>query len=100
MTPARKARACTLGALACLTTAVTAIGLNPFAAILALAGGVILTAYARTYRTEARRDAWAALPAIPYPDPAPMPDWEQLAEQAATKAAFDDMISHWNEDAA
>jgi hypothetical protein len=37
--------------------------------------------------------------ARPFPDPQPIPDREWLAEQAAVNHAFDDMISHWNQDA-
>jgi hypothetical protein len=35
----------------------------------------------------------------PSSDPAPIPDREQLDEQAAIDETFDDMISRWNEDA-
>lgn len=100
MTARRKAHACTAGAVASLTVAVIAIPLNTLAALAALAGGILLAACATSYRAEARRTAWAALPVIPYPDPAPMPDWEQAAEQARYDETFGDMISHWNEDAA
>jgi len=100
VTARRRAHACTTGAVLTLTTAAIAIPLNTTAAIIALAGGILLAACAASYRTEARHTARTALPAIPYPDPAPMPDWDQLAEQARVNETFDDMINHWNEDAA
>lgn len=100
MTARRRAHACTTGAVLTLTTAAIAIPLDATAALVALAGGILLAACAASYRAEARRIARAALPTVPYPDPVPMPDWEQLAEQAAYDETFADMINHWNEDAA
>lgn len=100
MTARRRAHACTTGAILTLTTAAIAIPLNTTAAIIALAGGILLAACAASYRAEARQAARAALPAIPYPDPAPMPDWERAAEQARINETFTELISHWNEDAA
>lgn len=96
MTARRKAHACTAGAVLTLTVAVIAIPLNPTAALVALAGGILLAACAASYRTETRRTAWAALPTIPYPDPAPMPDWQQAAEQAAYDDAFEQIRRHYD----
>jgi hypothetical protein len=100
VTARRKAHTCTAGAVLTLTTAVIAIPLNTTAALVALAGGILLAACAASYRTEARRAAWAALPTIPYPDPAPMPDWQQAAEQARFDETFADMIRNYDQEAA
>ena len=96
MTARRRAHACTTGAVLTLTTAVIAIPLNATAVLVACAGGILLAACAASYRTEARHAARAALPAVPYPDPAPMPDWEQLAEQARYDEAFDKIRRHYD----
>jgi hypothetical protein len=96
VTPARKARACTAAAVVWFTAAAIATPLNPIAAIAGLAGGILATACAGSYRTEARHAARAALPAIPYPDPQPMPDWEQAAEQARYDEAFDTIRRHYD----
>ena len=34
------------------------------------------------------------------PNPAPMPDWERLADKARIDAVIADIETHWNEDAA
>lgn len=68
-------------------------------AVLALAAGWCIGHY--TGRT--LRQASAQVEAIirtTIPDPQPMPDYDQLTEQARYDEAFGDMISHWNEDAA
>jgi hypothetical protein len=71
------------------------------AALLAVLAIPALWHIGRRIRASLRRAAVTAERlARPFPDPAPMPDWERLAEQAAIDEAFDDMISHWNEDAA
>jgi hypothetical protein len=100
VTARRRAHACTTGAVASLTTAAIAIPLNPTAALVALAGGILLAACAGSYRTEHRaelaRHERARRTAIPFPDPQPMPDWEQLAEQAAYDDAFEQIRRHYD----
>jgi hypothetical protein len=64
-------------------------------AVLALAASWCI---GRRIRTSLRRAAVTAERlARPFPDPAPTPDWDQLADQAAVNATFDEMIRHWNE---
>jgi hypothetical protein len=66
-------------------------------AVLALAAGWCV---GRRIRASLRGAAVTAERlARPIPDPQPMPDWDQLADQAAINATFDEMIRHWNEDA-
>ncbi|MDX3247168.1 hypothetical protein [Streptomyces sp. ME18-1-4] len=81
MTARSRAHACTTGAILNLTIAAITIPLNPTAALVACAGGILLAACAASYRTEHRaelaRHERARRTAIPFPDPAPMPDWEQ-----------------------
>jgi hypothetical protein len=69
------------------------------AAVLALAAGWCIG-----HRTSRRlRRASAQVDAIirtTIPDPAPMPDWERLADKARIDEALADIETHWNEDAA
>jgi hypothetical protein len=68
------------------------------AAVLALAAGWCVCH--RIGRHLQRAAATAERLTGPIPDPAPIPDRQQLSEQAAIDETFDDMISHWNEDVA
>lgn len=69
------------------------------AAILALAAGWCIG-----HHTSRRlRQASAHIDAIirtTIPNPAPMPDWERLADKARIDAVIADIETHWNEDAA
>lgn len=63
-------------------------------AVLALAAAWYIGRHLRRAAVTAERLA------RPFPDPAPMPDWERLAEQAAIDDTFDDMIRNWNQESA
>ncbi len=66
------------------------------AALLAVLAIPALWHISRRIRASLRRAAVTAERlARPIPDPQPMPDWDQ----DAVNQTFDDMISHWNEDA-
>jgi hypothetical protein len=69
------------------------------AAIIALAAGWCIG-----HRTgRALRQASAHVDAIirtTIPDPAPMPDWDRIADKARIDEALADIETHWNEDAA
>jgi HAMP domain-containing protein len=66
-------------------------------AVLALAAGWCI---GRRIRRSLRRAAVTAERlARPVPDPQPIPDWNQLAEQATVNETFDEMTRNWNEDA-
>lgn len=69
------------------------------AAVLALAAGWCIGHHTsrRLRRASAHVDA---IIRTTIPDPAPMPDWEHLAEQARIDEAFGQITRHWNEDAA
>jgi hypothetical protein len=70
------------------------------AALLAVLAIPALWHISRHIRTNLRRAAVTAERlARPNPDPAPMPDWDQLAEQAAVNHTFDEMTRNWNQDA-
>ncbi|MCX5522628.1 hypothetical protein OG342_07085 [Streptomyces bobili] len=66
--------------------------------VLALAAGWYICH--RIGRNLRRAAVTAERLARPYPDPAPMPDWERLAEQAAIDDTFADMIRHYNQEPA
>lgn len=69
------------------------------AAVLALAAGWCIGH--RTGRTLRRASAQVdAIIRTTIPDPAPMPDWEQLADKARIDEALADIEARWNEDAA
>ncbi|WP_069769767.1 hypothetical protein [Streptomyces sp. LUP30] len=69
------------------------------AAVLALAAGWCIGH--RTGRTLRRASAQVdAIIRTTIPDPAPMPDWERIAEQTRYDEAFGQITRHWNEDAA
>lgn len=72
--------------------------ITALAAVFALAAGWCIGH--RTGRTLRRAAAQVEAMIRPIPDPAPMPDYDRLAEQAQYDERFGDMISHWNEDAA
>lgn len=98
MTARTKARCCYAGALLSLAAGLIAACWQPCWAVFGLAGAVLLAATGNDYRRAHQRTARRAR--LPFPDPAPLPDWEQLAEQARYDDTFSNMISHWNEDAA
>lgn len=68
------------------------------AAVLALAAGWCIGH--RTGRTLRRASAQVEAMIRPIPNPQPMPDWAQTAEQARINEALADIEAHWNEDAA
>jgi hypothetical protein len=69
------------------------------AAVLALAAGWCIGHH--TGRTLRRASAQVeAIIRTTIPDPAPMPDYDRLAEQTAFDERFGDMINHYDEDAA
>jgi hypothetical protein len=69
------------------------------AAVLALAAGWCIGH--RTGRTLRRASAQVdAIIRTTIPDPAPMPDWERLAEKSRIDDVIADIETHWNEDAA
>lgn len=66
------------------------------AAVLALAAGWCIGH--RTGRTLRRASAHVdAIIRTTIPDPAPMPDWDRIAEQACYDEEFNDMINRWDE---
>ncbi|MGW2048620.1 hypothetical protein ACWCPF_26065 [Streptomyces sp. NPDC001858] len=104
MTPQTKARystaAATLFAAAGIYAGATHPALGAPGAVAAIALYLVARSYRREHWQAAVDCEQARRVAIVIPDPAPMPDWEQLAEQARYDETFGDMISHWNEDAA
>ncbi|MEH0574339.1 hypothetical protein QBA54_07545 [Streptomyces sp. B21-108] len=104
MTPRTKARTCTLAALLTAAAGLYAATVYPILGGPGAAAAFSLWMVGRSYR----RQHWAMVfrceqarrAAIRFPDPQPIPDYDQLAEQAAFDEAFGDMINHWNEDAA
>lgn len=103
MTPHTKARTCTAAALLSATAALTASTWHPALAIPGTASAICLWLVAASYRADHQRATLAfqtAREETPYPDPAPMPDYERIDEQARYDETFADMIRHWNEDAA
>jgi hypothetical protein len=70
------------------------------AALLAVLAIPALWHISRHIRTSLRRAAVTAERlARPIPDPAPMPDWDQIAEQARYDDTFAEMTRNWNQDA-
>jgi hypothetical protein len=68
-------------------------------AVLALAAGWCIGHYTsrRLRRASAQVDA---IIRTTIPDPAPMPDWDRIADKARIDAALDEIEAHWNEEAA
>ena len=104
MTARRRAHACTTAAILFATAGLYAAPVHANAGIAGLTGAILLTlaatSYRRQHRAELHRHERARRAAIAFPDPAPMPDWEQLAEQARIDETFADMIGHYDEEAA
>jgi hypothetical protein len=70
------------------------------AALLAVLAIPALWHISRHIRTSLRRaNATVERLAGPFPDLAPMPDWDRIAEQARYDNAFAEMTRNWNEDA-
>jgi hypothetical protein len=104
VTARTRARACWTTATLSLTLGVAAIPWGPGLAIPGIAGAIILAWIAAGYRDQHRacllRHEAARRAALLMPDPAPMPDWERLAEQARYDDAFDKITRPYREDAA
>lgn len=103
MTARTRAHAYTTGALASAAAGGIAALWQSALAVPGLAGAVCLLLVAASYRADHRRNVeafQAVRAAVVIPDPAPMPDWDRLAEQARYDETFGDMISHYDEEAA
>ena len=81
MTARRRAHACTTAAILFATAGLYAAPVHANAGIAGLTGAILLTlaatSYRRQHRAELHRHERARRAAIAFPDPAPMPDWEQ-----------------------
>jgi len=100
MTARRRAHACTTAAILFATAGLYAAPVHANAGIAGLTGAILLTlaaaSYRRQHRAELHRHERARRAAVAFPDPAPMPDWEQLAEQAAYDDAFEQIRRHYD----
>jgi hypothetical protein len=95
VTPRARARACTTGAVLLLAAAILAANL------IIGAGAIALWLVARSYRRQARRESIRAETlARPFPDPAPIPDWDEYAVQAAYDHAFNDIARRYDQETA
>jgi hypothetical protein len=104
MTAHTRARYCqtaaTLSAAAGLYAATVQLALGVPGAIAALVLWLAACSYENQHLAELLAHEEARRAAIAIPDPRPMPEWEQIDEQTRYDETFDDMISHWNEEAA